>query len=254
MQPGHAVFEGDVGHRRLLPREHGFSYRIAHFWLDASQITALALQTKGISYESFGALSFRRRDYLDGADDIHQAVCDKIQNLGGDVTPSKVFILTPLANYGFYFSPLTLYYAFDSNGQLLYLLAEVTNTPWNERHYYLQTIHAGQHHYQHDKAFHVSPFHPMQMQYHWQIPPPDTHLRCSIENRQQGQSIFSAWISLARHELSAEWRRRWLIRHPWQNVQVVLRIYWHALRLLIKRVPLHSHPKTKDNMHDNESH
>jgi DUF1365 family protein len=37
-----------------------------------------------------------------------------------------------------------------------------------------------------------------------------------------------------------------LIRQPWQNVQIVLRIYWHALKLLIKGVPVHAHPKTKD--------
>ncbi|NRQ44057.1 DUF1365 domain-containing protein [Rheinheimera sp. YQF-2] len=246
MQAGHAVYQGEVGHLRLTPRRHGFSYSLAYYWLDSAALDDSALAAKGISYERFGALSFRRKDYLAGADTVFAAVCEKVVALGGTVMPSRVFILTPLANWGLYFSPLTLYYCYDEQNNFCYLLAEVSNTPWNERHYYLQHIVAGEQHYQHNKAFHVSPFHPLDMQYHWQISPPADNLRCSIANSQADKQIFSAWISLQRHELTAKWKRSWLIRQPWQNVQVVLRIYWHALKLYFKGVPVHAHPKTKD--------
>jgi len=247
MQTGHAVYQGEVGHLRLSPREHGFSYPLAHYWLDCAALEPVSLAQKGIRFERFGALSYRRKDYLAGHNDLQQAVINKLTELGGDIPIEHVFVLTPLANWGLYFSPITLYYCYDKQSTLSYLLAEVTNTPWNERHYYLQTITAGQQHYQHQKAFHVSPFHPMDMQYHWQITSPDTDLLCSIRNIQADKQIFSAWISLQRHELNQQWRRRWLIRQPWQNVQVVLRIYWHALKLWLKGVPVHAHPKTKDN-------
>ncbi|MGP9802427.1 DUF1365 domain-containing protein [Rheinheimera sp. NSM] len=246
MQAGHAVYQGEVGHLRLTPRRHGFSYPLAHYWLDCTALNSHSLAAKGINYERFGALSFRRKDYVAGADTVYAAVCRKVAELGGSITPAKVFILTPLANWGLYFSPLTLYYCYDEHDNFCYLLAEVTNTPWNERHYYLQIIVAGQQYYQHRKAFHVSPFHPLDMQYHWQISPPADNLRCSIANSQADKQIFSAWISLQRHELTAKWKRSWLIRQPWQNVQVVLRIYWHALKLYFKGVPVHAHPKTKD--------
>mgnify|MGYP006168247003 CR=1 FL=1 len=246
MIAGHAVYQGEVGHLRLTPRQHGFSYTYAQYWLDCSLLTDAALAEKGIGYERFGALSYRRRDYLPGASDLYSAVCDKVAELGGDIVPASVYVLTPLANWGLYFSPLTMYYCYDTKGNFCYLLAEVSNTPWNERHYYLQTIVGGQLHYQHAKAFHVSPFNPLSMQYHWQISTPDHVLRCSIANTQENKQVFSAWINLTRHELTASWRKRWLIRQPWQNVQVILRIYWHALKLLLKRVPVHAHPKTKD--------
>ena len=246
MIAGHAVYQGEVGHLRLTPRQHGFNYNFAQYWLDASKLNDAALAEKGIGYERFGALSYRRRDYLAGAADLYSAVCEKVAELGGDIVPARVYILTPLANWGLYFSPLTMYYCYDSNDNFCYLLAEVSNTPWNERHYYLQTIVVGQQHYQHAKAFHVSPFNPLNMQYHWQISAPDHVLRCSIANTRENKQVFSAWINLTRHELTASWRKRWLIRQPWQNVQVILRIYWHALKLLLKRVPVHAHPKTKD--------
>jgi uncharacterized protein len=247
MQCGHAVYQGEVGHLRLLPREHGFHYPLAQYWLDCHALSAEALEAAGIGYERFAPLSYRRCDYLAGAENLLDAVWQKLRELGARHEPAQVFILTPLANWGVYFSPLTLYYCYDRQQQLSYLLAEVTNTPWNERHYYLQNIVAGQQEYQHAKGFHVSPFHPMEMQYHWHIASPAQTLSCSIRNTQAGKQIFSAWIRMQRFELTASWKRRWLIRHPWQNVQVILRIHWHALKLFIKGVPVHAHPNTKDN-------
>lgn len=251
MDSGHAVYQGEVGHLRLAPRKHGFSYPQALYWLDCNKLDENSLQSVGIKFERFGALSFRRKDYLPGSDSVHHAVCLKIVELGGTHPVTNVFILTPLANWGLYFSPLTLYYCYDGQQSLCYLLAEVSNTPWNERQYYLQTIplqnkSTALHHFEHDKTFHVSPFHPLNMQYHWQISTPAQLLHCSIRNTEAGKHIFSAWINLTRYELSAEWLRKWLIRQPWQNVQVVLRIYWHALKLYLKGVPVHAHPKTKD--------
>ncbi|CAM3868327.1 DUF1365 domain-containing protein [Rheinheimera salexigens] len=263
MQAGHAVYQGVIGHKRFVPSEHGFSYRLSQFWLDSALLNKADLATVGISLNRFAALSYRRRDYLAGAENIFQAVCDKVMLLSCQATPEitpqttpksttettivKVFILTPLANYGVFFSPLTLYYCYDIQHRLRYLLAEVSNTPWNERHYYLQTIQQKQRHYKHDKAFHVSPFNPIDMQYHWQITPPNNTLLCQITNFSQQQKVFSAWLKLYRYDLTKTWRRQWLIRTPWQNVQNLMRIYWHALRLLIKRVPIHHHPGTKDN-------
>lgn len=251
MHSGHAVYQGEVGHLRRAPREHGFSYPLAQYWLDCSKLEQTALQACGIKYERFGALSFRRKDYLPGSGSVYSAVCQKVAELGGTLPVARVFILTPLANWGLYFSPLTLYYCYDEQERFCYLLAEVSNTPWNERHYYLQTIplqatDTGLHHFVHDKVFHVSPFHPMNMQYHWQISTPAQSLQCSIRNTEADKHIFSAWINLTRYELSALWRRKWLIRQPWQNVQIVLRIYWHAVKLYFKGIPVHAHPKTKD--------
>lgn len=125
------------------------------------------------------------------------------------------------------------------------MLCEVTNTPWNERHYYLQTLSSEQQQYQHQKAFHVSPFNPLDMEYRWQIEAPTEQLFCSITNLKQQQAVFSAWFKLQRFALTQAVRRRILIRQPWQSVQIMSRIYWQALKLLIKRVPVYAHPKSR---------
>jgi DUF1365 family protein len=246
MQAGHAVYCGEIGHKRFVPKQHGFDYSYNAYWLDCSALSTAGLNEVGIKYEAFGALSYRRGDYLPGVDSLLQAVQDKVRQLGATQQVASVYLLTPLANWGYYFSPITLYYCFDSVGEFSYLLAEVSNTPWNERHYYLQTIVPEPALYQHDKAFHVSPFNPLDMQYRWQIPVPANELFCSITNMIDKQAIFSAWFKLKRYNLSRANRRRILIRHPWQNVQVVWRIYWQALKLYLKGVPVHQHPKSRE--------
>ncbi|KKO46162.1 hypothetical protein WG68_07370 [Arsukibacterium ikkense] len=246
MQTGHALYCGEVGHKRFFPKAHGFNYAYHLYWLDSQALDPANLAEVGVKYEGFAALSYRRRDYLPGDDNLLTAVQHKVRALGGLQDVAKVYLLTPLANWGYYFSPITLYYCYNSNAEFSYLLAEVSNTPWNERHYYLQHIDAETAFYQHDKAFHVSPFNPMDMQYRWQIAAPAEALFCSITNIKQQQAVFSAWIRLKRFSLSRANRRQILIRRPWQNVQIMWRIYWHAVKLYLKGVPVHQHPKSRE--------
>jgi hypothetical protein len=139
-----------------------------------------------------------------------------------------------------------LYYCY-AEGKPLYLLAEVSNTPWNERHYYLIPFNAeGSTEFCHDKNFHVSPFNPLDMQYQWKINQPGSELALSISNWRFGERVFSAWLDLTRYELSKNSLQQQLIRTPWQNVQVVFRIYWHALKLILKRLPVYGHQQPKD--------
>lgn len=248
MQAGHAWYQGEVGHQRYLPKRHGFAYPVSYMWLDLARLAELDHCGPLLKREKFAAWSFRRADYLAGDADLQQAVRHKAASLGADIGQvSQLCMLAPLANWGVFFSPLTLYYAFDQDGAPCWLLAEVSNTPWNERHYYLVPLTAsGETEFCHDKNFHVSPFNPLDMQYQWKISAPTDELTLSISNWRQGEKVFSAWFALHRHTLNAASLQQQLIRTPWQNVQVVIRIYWHALKLLCKRLPLYGHQTPKD--------
>ena len=230
---GHALLVGEVGHKRYLPKVHGFDYQVHYFWLDLDELSSIPAKGWLWSKARFAALT--------------QAVRQKVQELGCTQAVTKVCMMSPLANWGYYFSPLTLYYCFDDKKQLVALLAEVSNTPWNERHYYLVPVDsAGKSHYQHDKAFHVSPFNPMDMQYHWTVMANSAELQLSITNFKAQQKVFSAWFHLALQSFNLVQLKSLLIRRPWQNVQVMTRIYWHAVKLLLKAVPVYGHPKSKE--------
>ncbi len=147
-----------------------------------------------LKQEKFAAWSFRRADYLAGAADLRQAVLAKAASLGAIVSADlQVFMLTPLANFGVFFSPLTLYYAYAQDGTPCWQLAEVSNTPWNERHYYLVPLAtSGDTGFFRRKNFHVSPFNPLDMHYQWQISAPAADFHFSISNWRQGEKVFSA--------------------------------------------------------------
>jgi len=244
---GHALLTGEVGHKRYMPKLHGFDYGVHYFWLDLELLDQIPQQGWLWSQARFAAYSYRRTDYLSGTGCLTEAVRKKVRELGCADSVERVCMMSPLANWGYYFSPLTLYYCFDATKRLIALLAEVSNTPWNERHYYLVPVDSPEtSRYQHDKAFHVSPFNPMDMQYHWTVTTNSEKLELGITNVKDGDKVFSAWFKLLLQPFETNALKALLIRRPWQNVQVMSRIYWHALKLLLKAVPVYGHPKSKE--------
>ncbi len=53
--------------------------------------------------------------------------------------------------------------------------------------------------------------------------------------------LFDASLSLQRQPLNRRSLHRHLLSFPWMTGKTVLAIYWQALRLLLKRIPIHDH-------------
>ncbi|WP_421240235.1 DUF1365 domain-containing protein [Aeromonas enteropelogenes] len=239
-----AIWRGSVRHRRFAPRAHAFSYHLFMLGLDLDELPGLD-QGRWFAVERAGLLSFRRHDYLRGSvGPLKQVVWDKVAELGGDADPKgRVLLLGNVRCLGFYFSPVNFYFC-DRQEETRYLLAEVSNTPWNERHYYLLDLAELA---PHDKDFHVSPFMELAMRYHWRIRPPAQETLIHIESHPvSGEAkLFDATLALRRVPLSRKELVALLVRWPWMTMRVLLGIYWQALRLFIKRTPIFTHPETR---------
>ncbi len=232
------LYQGVLRHRRLQPKAHHFVYRLFMAWLDLDELDRLP--EAGIRRNRHRRRRLVRRRLSAGraAEGSGAEPAGEPDRLppGG-----RVMLLTQLRYFGFHFNPVNFYYCYDEADTLRWVLAEVRNTPWNERHYYAVD---GQQARPLEKAFHVSPFNPMDMVYHWRFNAPGKTLHMHIENH-QASKVFDATLALSRVPLTRANLRGLLLRLPMMTLKTVLAIYWQALRLWLKRVPLYNHPVSR---------
>jgi DUF1365 family protein len=139
-----------------------------------------------------------------------------------------------------------VYYCYcEQNKDLQYLVAEVTNTPWGERHSYVLPAPDNNAPLTTEfvKELFVSPFNPMNMTYRWHSNAPDDALQIQITLFAADQRVFDAQLSLSATPLDARSAIKAITAYPFMTIKVVIAIYWEALRLFLKGVSLHAHPR-----------
>ena len=243
-----AVYEGVVRHWRLAPRRHAFAYRIAQLYLDLDELEQVFAGRWLWSAHGRNLAEFRRTDYLGPASlPLAEAARTLIERHTGVRPSGAVRLLTHLRYAGYVFNPVSFYYCHDAGGALEAVIAEITNTPWKERHAYVLPIAGAQRRgalwqWDFDKSFHVSPFLPLKRRYQWRCSAPQERLRVHMSVRHGEQPELEAHLELSRRALTAANLARVLWRYPLMSTQVIGAIYWQALRLWLKRSPVYDHP------------
>ena len=222
--------------------------------LDLNELPELVGPKQPISGRRLAWSSFLPDDH--GAENL-ETVEDNVRQLVEDKTGNRftgpIRLLTQLRYGGFYFSPLNLYFVYDDQGeQVAAIVAEVSNTPWNERHRYVlwegnrQETPQGLR-FRHHKDFHVSPFMDMALEYKWQVSEPGDMLSVNLQAIEKTKSIFSAHMQLDRRTLSSAELRRATFRYPLMTMKIVTAIYFQALKLWLKKCPFYPHPQKLTN-------
>jgi DUF1365 family protein len=183
------IYEGRVWHHRMTPVDHRFKYRLYMAYLDLDDLPQLTGPRGLISKRRLATASFRRADHLHGTSgDLQTDLRQLILERAGVTVQGPIRLLTQLRYFGYFFSPLNLYYCFDSAGEAVQaIVAEVNNTPWREQHCYVlwegnQTPGKAHLRYVHRKEFHVSPFMEMDYDYRWRLSVPgDSAVRAIAE-------------------------------------------------------------------------
>lgn len=187
-----ALYEGTIRHRRFAVRRHELRHRIAMAYLDLDELPDL-LGGRLVRRRP-GLVRYRRADYLG---DPSVPLQDAVRELVGDVR--RIRLLTQLRTLGHCFNPVSFYYCFDDAEHLEAVVAEVTNTPWGERHAYVIEGRSSEH----DKAMRVSPFMGMDQRYTVSVAPPGPTLSVHIESRESDDKAFDATLKLHRRPLKA---------------------------------------------------
>jgi len=233
-----SLCEGQVRHRRFVPKSHEFFYQIFMPAVDLDELVELDSALKGFSYNRRNWMSLWRDDYIAGVADLKQAVLDKASALAQQPITGRVLMLANMRYIGFYFSPVNFYFIGEPTAYR-YMIAEVSNTPWHEHHYYLVDLNQLENT---EKQFHVSPFNPMDMHYQWAIKLNAQRVVVHIEAWREVKE-FDATLHLQRSALNAVNLRRAMLRTPVMTIKIVSAIYWEAFKLFfIKRVPYYPHP------------
>ncbi len=241
-----ALYVGSLRHRRLAPRPHRLAYPLFMVLADLGELDRLFAGSALASTRRIAPLWLRRRDHF-GDPDRPWAECvrDEVEARLGRRPAGAVRLLTHPRTLGFRMNPVAFFFLDDAAGELDAVVAEVTNTPWDERHLYAvdarrrrgQGIEA-----RFPKAFHVSPFLPMDLEYRWRFTAPGERFAMHMETWKGETKSFDATLRLERRPLDPGNLRRALLAHPALTMRVWLWIYLHAALLWWKGVPFHPHP------------
>ncbi|APZ90905.1 DUF1365 domain-containing protein [Fuerstiella marisgermanici] len=246
------IYEGTVRHRRFHEKHHEFQNRLFLMYLDLDELSTVFKGRWFWSTSRPALARFRRDQYLGEAEkSLPDCVRDLVQQKTGYRPEGPVRLLTSLRYFGYLINPVSFYFCYNGMGDHVEaIVAEVTNTPWGERHCYVidsrsatdQTSTSNAIRATNAKQFHVSPFLSMGMTYHWTIRPPGDHLSIHVENRAESERAFDASLSLRRREITGLNLARALVRFPFMTGQIAASIYWQALRLWWKNVTFYPHP------------
>lgn len=258
---------GQIRHRRFMPKSHEFNNQLQYLWLDADKLAEICANSRLWSLSRFNLLSINPADLLgQGHLSLRDAISAQVQEKLGQtmLATDQIRVLTLPNSLGFGFNSVSFYFVFRA-AQPLFILSEITNTPWNERHTYVfdcadtqplsveknalknQTTSEKKsrtYRFDFDKQFHVSPFMPMQAQYRWHFKMDADQFVIYMQMQQQEKRLFDARISFALQPLSPHQQTMFALKHPLQGIKMLSGIYWQALRLAIKRIPFYRHPKT----------
>lgn len=247
-----AIYEGAVRHRRFSPVSHSFSYRLFMMYLDLDELPTLFAGRWLWSAERSNVASFKRTDHVgDPSIPLDQSTRQLVEARTGFRPVGPIRLLTHLRYFGYIFNPVSFYFCFDeADRRVEAIVAEITNTPWGERHCYVGGPEANRavgrsKRYQLDKVFHISPFIDMDVVYDWRFTEPASQLAIHMENVNAGRPFFDATMRLRRREISRASLAHVLVQYPLMTAKVIGAIHWQALKLWVKGVPFHSHPNTR---------
>ena len=248
---------GRLWHRRAEPK-HAFDRDLL---LALADVDAIDAAPRGeLALAGRWPISLRREDHLPPSGNatavsprpsLRESVVATVSRQTGRTPTGPMFLLSQPRCFGLTFNPVSFVYCLsegegDGESEVEAVVAEVTNTPWGERHAYVLSDPvsraSGDLRYTLPKRMHVSPFFEMNHDYVFSLRSPDERIRLSITILRDRERVFGAGFDLRRTAGFEDSPPLAVLRHAFVPYETLVGIYSQAARLAWKRVPFHPHP------------
>ncbi|WEZ83456.1 DUF1365 domain-containing protein [Rhizobium sp. 32-5/1] len=234
-----ALYAGQVMHQRMKPMGHRFNYKVFSLLIDIDRLDEATRMSSLFSVNRFNLLSFHEKDHTGQDDQSLRSYADAVLlDAGVETPPVRILLACYPRILGRVFNPIAVYYAYNAQGAVIAMIYEVRNT-FGERHTYVCPVGPGQTgpggiRQECEKLFHVSPFVPMEMRYHFRMLPPGEKIRWRILETDAEGPLLAATFSGARLPLKTGQILRLVAKIPHLTIKIIAGIHWEALKLWLK--------------------
>ena len=232
------IYNGSVIHKRFKPKEHFFKYKVFSLLIDLSELNKLNDKLKFFSLNKFNLISFYEKDHgeRDGSSLINW-VKFNLSNNNIKTENIKIKLLCYPRILGYVFNPLSIFFIYNENQDLISILYEVKNT-FGEQHTYVFKVEGENKLIQNNcsKKFHVSPFIEMNCNYFFRVLNPGENLSIIIDQHDQEGKILFASQDGKRSDLTSKNLMNSYLKHPLMTFKIISAIHFEAFKLWIKGI------------------
>ena len=232
-----SIYNGTVIHKRFKPKIHFFKYQVFSLLIDLSELKILDQKISFFSYNSFNLISFFDKDHGDrDGSSLFEWVKKNLKENKIISENIKIKLLCYPRIFGYVFNPLSVFYVYDKNEELISILYEVKNT-FGEQHTYIFKVENNnllQHNC--EKKFHVSPFIEMDCNYFFRILKPTEKISVIIDQYQSNEKILYASQDGIRRDFTSSELIRSYLKHPLMTFKIIIAIHFEAFKLWTKGI------------------
>ncbi|MEL7428361.1 MAG: DUF1365 domain-containing protein [Pseudomonadota bacterium] len=241
-----SLYFGKVMHARLKPRHHRFNYNIFSLVIDLDRLKEAGSLSKIFSFAKRNLVSFYEEDHGPRDGSGLRAFVDGLLAIQNIQKPEKILLWCNPRVLGYTFNPLSIYFCYDSAGDVSALVYQVHNT-FGQSHCYVAPVatnpsQAASIRQDADKRFYVSPFLDMDLSYRFRIAPPSSSLKIRILETDQTGPILSATFSGQRKALKTANLLLGILKTGGLTWKIMAGIHFEAMVLWFKGLSVRPRP------------